>query len=114
MSTRAVLLGCILYLLPISMLQAAEQSQLQAISRVGELNGLALQCGFFEQVEKIKVVLIRVLPKRREFGEWFEYTTHKAYMEFIKNTAACPGNSDFEQELELAFWRLEQVFLHHE
>lgn len=92
------------------MLQAAEQSQLQAISRIGELNGIALHCGYFEQVEKIKIVLIRILPKRRELGEWFEYTTRKAYMENINNVANCPENRQIEQELELAFWQLEQVF----
>jgi len=95
-------------LLPVS--AAEHDARLQAIARMGQLNGIALQCRYLDQMRRIKQVLIKNLPKERALGEWFEKTTQDAFMDFMQNDRACPGLIEFENDLDRASRQIEEVF----
>ena len=103
----------ILFLLPLlaaPMAQAANDAQLASIARMGELNGVALQCRLMPQMQKIKQSLVLNLPKRRELGLWFEEKTNESFMTFMQKQQACPDASMFSKELDLAISKLEKAF----
>ena len=101
-------------LLMLSVLQPASaanhEARLDAIARMGELNGVALQCRYLDQMRRIKQVLIKNLPKERALGEWFEKTTQDSFMGFMQENRECPGLIEFERDLDQASQRIEEVF----
>ncbi len=100
----------VLLLLAIQAPAAEPTPRLQAIGRMGELNGVALQCRYLDQMRRIKQVLIRHLPKKRELGEWFEKTTQDSFMSFMEENRECPGLIEFERDLDAASQRIAEVF----
>ncbi len=84
--------------------------QLEAISELGRLNGIALQCRYIEQMQKIKLVLVHNLPKQRALGDWFEQKTNTSYMDFMSASQNCPAPAEYDQLLATAIDRLESVF----
>ncbi len=93
-----------------SSLWAASESQLAAISRAGELNGTALQCGLLEQTQRIKRALVLNLPKERELGEWFDVNTNLSFMNFIDSNSVCPDEASFKIQVEDSITQLESAF----
>jgi len=89
---------------------AASESQLSAISTLGELNGIALQCRYIEQMQKIKKALVVNLPKRRELGLLFEQNTNEAFMDFINENAVCPNEHVYFKRVNQAIESLEVAF----
>ena len=84
--------------------------QYRAIETLGELNGVALQCGFFPQTKNIKKALVETLPKRRALGQSFEEITHRSFLEFANSGHICPSDTDFSRQVETAIGNLEQAF----
>lgn len=93
------LLSSLLWLSPAS---AATESQLAVIASLGELNGIALQCRYTEQMQRIKLSLVLHLPKQRALGEWFEHTTNQSFMNFMNNNSTCPDSTAFVQQIDNA------------
>lgn len=89
---------------------APSDTQLQAIGRMGELNGIALQCRFMDRMRRIKQILIQNLPKQRVLGDWFERKTNESFMGFMKDNGTCPGLTEFDQDLESARQQVEKAF----
>ncbi len=89
---------------------ATSEEQLQAISEIGRLNGIALQCRFLPQVQRIKRELVLNLPKQRALGDWFEQKTNESFMGFMQKGEACPAVFDFDQSLQQAVVKLEEAF----
>jgi len=89
---------------------SATEDQHAAISRLGMLNGIALQCRYFEQMQRIKLTLVANLPKRRELGLLFEDVTNKSFMGFMHQDATCPGSADFVSRVDAAVGKLESAF----
>ncbi len=111
MRTAKITLALVLLMLLQAPATAATQEQrLDAIARMGELNGIALQCRYLDQMRRIKQVLIRHLPKQRALGEWFEKTTNDSFMGFMQSGEECPGLIEFEQDLDQASQRIAEVF----
>lgn len=92
---------------------AASDQQLAGIKRLGELNGIALQCHELEQTQRIKRALILILPKRRQLGEWFDYATNDSFMTFISDKGSCPSSSDLAQQVGTAITALKKLYAHH-
>ena len=90
--------------------EAASDAQLQAIAEMGRLNGVALQCRYLPQIQRIKRELVLNLPKQRALGDWFEQKTNDAFMSFMQKNEACPAVFDFDQTLQKAVEKLESVF----
>ncbi len=94
----------VLSLLMMGSLPAVEpgSGRMQALERMGELNGVALACGYFEQTRRIKEALIEYLPKRRELGQKFDDDTNAAFLEFHGSGRPCPSPAQFEAEVDEA------------
>ncbi|WP_456412014.1 hypothetical protein [Thiolapillus sp.] len=106
-STRFVLALLLLWSFPA---QATTEEQTQSLEKMGQLNGIALGCRYFDQVKAIKKALVQALPKRRELGRTFEAVTDQTYREFVASKAACPSTEAFAADLEAAIQRLNQNF----
>ena len=89
---------------------AASDAQLQAIAEMGRLNGIALQCRYLPQVQRIKRELVLNLPKQRALGDWFEQKTNEAFLGFIKQDKSCPAQAEFNQTVQQAIIKLEAAF----
>ena len=89
---------------------AADEAKLSAIAEMGRLNGIALQCHYLEQMQRIKRTLVLNLPKQRALGDWFEKKTNASFMDFMNSQASCPGLLQFDKDLAQATQELETVF----
>jgi hypothetical protein len=90
--------------------RAETEDQHAAITMLGELNGVALQCRYFDQTQRIKHTLVANLPKRRELGLLFEDATNKSFLAFMQRDETCPGSADFVGQIDSAVGRLEAAF----
>jgi len=89
---------------------ADAKTQHAAIARLGVLNGVALQCRYFDQTQRIKRVLVANLPKRRELGLLFEDTTNRSFIAFMQQDASCPGTAAFVERVDSAVSDLEAAY----
>ena len=89
---------------------ASNDSKLDAIADIGELNGIALQCRYVEQMQRIKRALVVNLPKKRELGSWFEEKTNNSFMDFMAKGSSCPEQAIFETQVGIAIERIEMEF----
>lgn len=89
---------------------ADAEDQHAAITRLGELNGVALQCRYFEQMQRIKQTLVVNLPKKRELGLLFEDATNRSFLAFMQQDETCPGSADFVSQIDSAVSDLEAAF----
>ncbi|MCK4708354.1 MAG: hypothetical protein KAU21_07040 [Gammaproteobacteria bacterium] len=94
----------------LSPVQSATDSQLSAIGDMGRLNGVALQCRYTEQMQRIKMTLVLHLPKQRALGEWFEQTTSTSFMDFMNKGSSCPDSQSFVEQVDTAIKKIEIVF----
>ena len=88
----------------------AQDAKLDAISDLGDINGVALHCNGLAQTQKIKRVLVQTLPKRRQLGDLFDYATNKSFMAFIKSNRECPSPQTLAQQVDAALQRLKTVY----
>jgi len=105
-----LLIMLIVALFAVTSAQAATESQLNAIAKMGELNGVALQCRYLDQMQRIKMTLVLHLPKQRELGDWFESTTSSSFMDFMTKNSACPGAVPFVEQVDAAVIDIETTF----
>ena len=82
----------------------------QLVSRMGELNGVALSCRYFQQTKKIKAGLIASLPKRRELGQVFDDKTNESFLAFVQAQSSCPSPAEFSVEVDKALEALSEGF----
>jgi len=90
--------------------QAADDERLAAIKGLGELNGIALNCGMLEETRRMKQALVATLPKRKQFGELFDYETNRSFMHSIQQHTPCPAAADLHEQVEQAIHTLEQAY----
>ncbi len=90
--------------------EAANQSQLDSVSEMGNLNGTALQCSYVEQMQRIKQALVLNLPKQRALGDWFENSTNASFLNFMKSGNGCGSKAIFTLQVDDAIVELENVF----
>lgn len=88
----------------------AQDERLDAISALGDLNGIALHCNGLAETQRIKRVLVQTLPKRRQLGERFDYETNKSFMAFIESHGECPGQQDLSHRVDEALQRLRAAY----
>ena len=98
-------------LLPLSTWgQTVTEQQRQTIRKLGELNGIALQCDYLAETQRMKKALIASLPKRRGLGQLFDDTTHESFLGFIQQGKPCPEEDMFLGRVDQAIKNLEQAF----
>lgn len=89
---------------------ATEETQIEPIRAMGDLNGVALQCRYLEQTQKMKRALVETLPKRRELGQLFDDQTNKSFIAFMQQKQPCPSPAEFEQKVDDSIAQLKQAY----
>lgn len=90
--------------------RAISPEQHATIVRLGELNGIALQCGQFDETRRMKKALIEGLPKLRALGQMFEEETQKSFLAFIEQRQSCPAAPVLAQQVDAAITALLQAY----
>lgn len=67
----------------------AEEAAIQAIGRLGRLNGEALACGHRDEAARLKQLALRHAPKTARYGSVLENATQEAFLERTRGSAAC-------------------------
>ncbi|MCW8920848.1 MAG: hypothetical protein OQK42_01375 [Sedimenticola sp.] len=86
------------------------EQQYSAIKHLGDLNGVALNCGYLTETQRMKKALVLALPKRRQFGEVFDTETNTAFLSFIEKKSSCPDEQTLSAEVDEAILKLDTVF----
>ena len=74
-------------------------AQVDAVRALGELNGVALQCKYIDQVRRMKAAVVANAPKERVFGLAFDEATNEAFLAFSRKGGPCPGHGGFEAQV---------------
>ncbi|WP_275099127.1 hypothetical protein [Sedimenticola hydrogenitrophicus] len=90
--------------------EGMDDKQFNAIQQLGGLNGVALNCRFLSETQRMKKALVLALPKRRQYGEAFDQETNTAFLKFIETKASCPVEADFSKQVDAAILVLDSVF----
>ena len=81
---------------------ADEDRGQDTVRRLGELNGVALACRYFDQTGRIKRILIDHLPKERVLGQLFDEVTNASFLEFVNSGRFCPSPATFSGQVDQA------------
>ena len=81
-----------------------------AIDALGEMNGVALQCKYLDEMRRMKAAVVRNAPKERSFGLAFDEATNRAFLRFIEQQQSCPHPEDFTARVEQRIDALRAVF----
>jgi hypothetical protein len=82
----------------------------QTVARMGELNGVALACRYFDQTRRMKRILIDHLPKERSLGQLFDDRTNQSFLAFVDSGRGCPSPAQFAGEVDQAEQALIQAY----
>ena len=106
-----VLVTIFALLLTSSVSAAADDSAgLEAITALGNLNGIALGCKYINQVRRMKQAVIANAPKERSYGIAFDDSTNDAFVAFIGSGKQCPGEATLASQVDAAVQAVEQAF----
>lgn len=89
---------------------ADEDVRYQAVSALGELNGVALQCKYLDQVRRMKAAVVDHAPKERSFGLAFDQATNDAFLAFVRNGDGCPPHESLERQVGHQIDRMAEAF----
>lgn len=89
---------------------AAGDARYAAIERLGELNGVALQCRYIEQVRRMKSAVVLNAPKERSFGLAFDQATNRSFLAFIQQNAVCPAEEALARDVGHQINALQAAF----
>ena len=78
---------------------ADEDLRYAAAKGLGELNGVALQCKYIDQVRRMKSAVVANAPKERSFGLAFDQATNDAFLAFISRGEACPTHATLARQV---------------
>ncbi len=81
-----------------------------AVMALGKLNGVALNCRYLDQVQRMKAAVVESAPKERSFGLAFDQATNDGFLSFISESRRCPGPARFEQEVEDGIEAVKRAF----
>ncbi|WP_127478178.1 hypothetical protein [Sulfurivermis fontis] len=84
--------------------------QHETVIRLGELNGVALQCGYNADMRRMKQALVDTVPKVSQLGELFEQETRKSFLRMVEKRQPCPNPAPFRSEVDGAISALHRAF----
>lgn len=105
-------LFCLALSLPLSAAEPTD-ARYAAVSALGALNGIALQCRYLDQVRRMKTAIVTNVPKERSFGLAFDEATNDAFMAFIRNGDTCPPHEALERRVGHAVDGLVEALSNH-
>lgn len=103
----------ILLLLLSTSVHAVDESQFDAVKAVGNLNGIALNCGYIDETRRMKRSIVITVPKIRVIGEAFEQSTNDSFLAMITAKNPCPSEHTLSLKVDQAIQGLEQAFAGH-
>lgn len=74
----------------------------QSVSRLGELNGIALACKQGALAVRLREVMIEMAPKQRDVGEDFENATNASFLAFGQAGQQCPDGRTLAGQIDSA------------
>lgn len=84
--------------------------QHETVIRLGELNGIALQCGYNADMRRMKQALVDSVPKVSQLGDLFEAETQKSFLNMVNKRLPCPNLAPFHTEVDGAIIALQRAF----
>ncbi|MFA5626039.1 MAG: hypothetical protein WCX90_03260 [Thiohalomonadaceae bacterium] len=84
--------------------------QHETVIRLGDLNGVALQCGYPAEMRRLKEALANTVPKVRQLGELFEEETRKSFERMLSKNLPCPNLAPFHDEVDGAIIALRRAY----
>ena len=88
----------------------AGDARYSAIDALGQLNGVALQCKYLDQVRRMKAAVVESAPKERSFGLAFDEATNKGFVDFIRIQQSCPSQAEFELDVSARIVKMRDAF----
>jgi hypothetical protein len=111
MKHSAILLCFLSLALPADAADSPYDLGMTEIMALGRLNGQALACSHTEAVARIKVLIIKLAPKSRRYGEAFETATNEAYLAQAKeDQSTCQDGTAIAGQVEAVAKRLQAAF----
>ncbi len=89
---------------------ASDDARYQAVSALGELNGVALQCKYLDQVRRMKAAVVDHAPKERSFGLAFDQATNDSFLAFVRSGVGCPPHESLERQVGHQIDRMAEAF----
>jgi len=89
---------------------ADEDPRYAAVAGLGQLNGVALQCKYIDEMRRMKAAVVRNAPKERSFGLAFDQATNRAFLRFIEQQESCPHPEDFTRRVDQGIDVLRAAF----
>ena len=89
---------------------AEQDARYAAVSALGEVNGVALNCRYVDQVRRMKSAVVDNVPKERSFGLAFDEATNRAFLAFIREARECPGPTEMERQVDQGIDKLRSTF----
>ena len=93
---------------------AVSDQQLERVKQLGELNGIALNCGYNDETRRMKRSMVATVPKIRVIGIAFDEATNKSFLAIIKSGTQCPSEKELSQQVDSSIEQLETGFLNHQ
>ncbi|MEW6648064.1 MAG: hypothetical protein AB1450_12775 [Pseudomonadota bacterium] len=84
--------------------------QHETVIRLGELNGVALQCGYGADMRRMKQALVNTVPKVSQLGDLFEQETQKSFLRMVEKRQPCPNLAPFHSEVDGAITALQKAY----
>ncbi len=104
-------LGLVLSVLIVAAPALADQdARYAAVDALGEINGVALNCRYVDQVRRMKSAVVDNVPKERSFGLAFDEATNRAFLAFIREARECPGPAEMERRVDQGIDQLRSTF----
>ena len=94
-----LMLICVFLLAHAPAWSANQDRVYEAVDALGELNGIALQCRYIDQVRRMKAAVVAHVPKERLYGQAFDEATNRSFLRFIEEEGVCPSKPTFEREV---------------
>lgn len=89
---------------------ADQDARYAAVEALGEINGVALNCRYVDQVRRMKSAVVDNVPKERSFGLAFDEATNRAFLAFIREARECPGPAEMERRVDQGIDQLRSTF----
>ena len=89
---------------------AVSDKQMDSVAKLGDLNGIALQCSYIEQVSKMKKAIVDNVPKVRAIGQTFDEQSNESFKAFVGKGEPCPPKTSFGMQVDAAIMELEVRF----
>ncbi len=90
--------------------RAFTPEQHAAVISLGELNGVALQCGYTADMRRMKKALVDAVPKVSQLGELFEDATRQGFLDMVQKNLPCPNLAPFHNDVDGAIATLRDTF----